>query len=194
MKNKFKYDLCIVGGLGRVGLPLGILFAHKGLKVCLNDINEEVAKTVLKGELPYIEYGAESLLKETLDNGNLTVSLDPKCIADAEYVVITIGTPVDEYLNPKTRQFLEFIQGIKSYLDPSQVIIIRSSIFPRTCQQIMNVLGVDEDWHLAYCPERIVQGYAVQELGNLPQIVAGLSDNAIEKWKFGKLRKLQKHY
>ena len=184
MKNKYNYDITIIGGLGHVGLPLGVVFASKGFKVCLNDINEEVAKTVLKGELPYIEYGAESLLKETLDNGNLTVSLDPKCIADAEYVVITIGTPVDEYLNPKTRQFLEFIQSIKSYLDPSQVIIIRSSIFPRTCQQIMNVLGVDEDWQLAYCPERIVQGYAVQELGNLPQIVAGFSDNAIEKASF----------
>ena len=41
MKNKFNYDVCIVGGLGRVGLPLGILFASKGLNVCLNDINKK---------------------------------------------------------------------------------------------------------------------------------------------------------
>jgi len=177
---KFKYDITIVGGLGHVGLPLGIVFASKGLKVCLNDINEEVAKTVLNGSLPYVEYGAESLLKDSLGNGNLTVSLNPKCIADAKYVIIAIGTPVDEYLNPKTRQFLEFIKDIKKYLNPSQIIIVRSSVFPRMCNQIMNVLGHDKGWHLAYCPERIVQGYAVQELGNLPQVVAGFTDHAIE--------------
>jgi len=176
-----KYDICIIGGLGHVGLPLGIVFASKGLKVCLNDINEEVAKTVQSGELPYVEYGAKPLLKKALANGNLTVSLNPECTSDAKYVIIAIGTPVDEYLNPKTRQFLEFVEDIKQYLDPSQIIIVRSSVFPRTCKQIMNVLGDEQEWHLAYCPERIVQGYAVQELEKLPQIVAGFSEHAIEE-------------
>ena len=113
---KFERDVVIIGGLGHVGIPLGIVLASKGLKVCLNDINEEVAEKVRKGELPYVEYGAEPLLKETLVNGNLTVSLNPECISDAKYVIIAIGTPVDEYLNPKTRQFLEFIEDIKKYL------------------------------------------------------------------------------
>jgi UDP-N-acetyl-D-mannosaminuronic acid dehydrogenase len=174
------FDVCIIGGLGHVGLPLGIVFASKGLKVCLNDINKEVAKKVLNGELPYIEYGAEPILKETLANSNLTVSIEPQCIAEAKYVIIAIGTPVDEYLNPKTREFLEFIENIKQYLDFSQIIIVRSSVYPRTCKKIINLLGEGE-WHLAYCPERIVQGYAVQELNKLPQIVAGFSDYAIDK-------------
>ena len=120
-------------------------------------------------------------MKEGLTSGNLIVSLKSECVSDAKYVIITIGTPVDEYLNPKYRQFLEFIEDIKQYLEPSQIIIVRSSVFPRTCKQIMNVLGNDQEWHLAYCPERIVQGYAVQELEKLPQIVAGFSDYAIEK-------------
>ena len=177
---KFERDVVIIGGLGHVGIPLGIVLASKGLKVCLNDINEEVAEKVRKGELPYVEYGAEPLLKKALANGNLTVSLNPECISNAKYVIIAIGTPVDEYLNPKTRQFLEFIEDIKKYLNPDQVIIVRSSIYPRICKQIMNVLGNELDWHLAYCPERIVQGYAVQELEKLPQIVSGFSDRAIE--------------
>ena len=178
---KFERDVVIIGGLGHVGIPLGIVLASKGLKVCLNDINEEVAEKVRKGELPYVEYGAEPLLKKALANGNLTVSLNPECISDAKHVIIAIGTPVDEYLNPKTRQFLEFIEDIKKYLNPDQVIIVRSSIYPRICKQIMNVLGNELDWHLAYCPERIVQGYAVQELEKLPQIVSGFSDRAIEQ-------------
>ena len=149
--------------------------------VCLNDINKDVAKIVNKGEMPYVEYGAEPLLKETLKNGRLVVSLEPQCISDAKYVMIAIGTPVDEYLNPKTRQFLEFIKDIKKYLDPSQVIIVRSSVFPQTLDQILSILGNDNKWHLAYCPERIVQGFAVQELEALPQIVSGFSDYAIEQ-------------
>ena len=181
MKNSFKYDVVIIGGLGHIGLPLGIVFASKGLNVCLNDINKNVAKIVNKGEMPYVEYGAEPLLKETLKNGKLVISLDPKCISDAKYVIIAIGTPVDEYLNPKTRQFLEFIKDIKKYLDPSQVIIVRSSVFPQTLDQILSILGNDNKWHLAYCPERIVQGFAVQELEALPQIVSGFSDYAIEQ-------------
>ena len=181
MKNSFKYDVVIIGGLGHIGLPLGIVFASKGLNVCLNDINKNVAKIVNKGEMPYVEYGAEPLLKETLKNGRLVVSLEPQCISDAKYVMIAIGTPVDEYLNPKTRQFLEFIKDIKQYLDPSQVIIVRSSVFPQTLDQILSILGNDNKWHLAYCPERIVQGFAVQELEALPQIVSGFSDYAIEQ-------------
>ena len=181
MNNSFKHDVVIIGGLGHIGLPLGIVFASKGLKVCLNDINNDVAKIVNKGEMPYVEYGAEPILKEVLANGKLVISLNPNCISDAKYVIIAIGTPVDEYLNPKTRQFLEFIKNIKQYLSPNQVIIVRSSVFPQSLHQIMSILGSGENWHLAYCPERIVQGFAVRELETLPQIVSGFTDYAIEQ-------------
>lgn len=179
--EKNRSDVVIIGGLGHVGLPLGIVFASKGLKVFLNDINEESAEKVRRGQMPFIEYGSEPLLIEMITNGNLVVSLDPESISGAKYVIIAIGTPVDEYLNPKTRQFLEFIQSIKKYLAPSQVIIIRSSVFPNTCKQILKELGNDLEWHVAYCPERIVQGYAVQELEKLPQIVSGFTKKAVDE-------------
>lgn len=172
-----KYDICIVGGLGHVGLPLGIVFADKGLNVVLNDINAEAAKKVESGELPFVEYGAEPLLKKAIKNGTLSVSLGQKTISEARYVIIALGTPVDEYLNPKARQFLEFFEHIKHFLSPNQTIIIRSTVYPNTCEQILNCIG--KDHHIAYCPERIVQGYSVEELTKLPQIVSGLSDRAI---------------
>ena len=83
----YKYDVCIVGGLGHIGLPLGIVFASKGLKVCLQDINAESAKIVSNGSLPFVEYGAEPLLKESLENGNLSISLDPNAISEAKNMV-----------------------------------------------------------------------------------------------------------
>ena len=180
MRSK-EYDICVIGGLGHVGLPLGIVFASKGLRVCLQDINEESAEVLRQGRMPFVEYGAEPILKEVLSSGKLTISLEPESVSMAKYVIIAIGTPVDEYLNPKTRQFLEFIHDIRKYLDPTQIIIIRSSVFPHTCRQIVTELRDDQEWHLAYCPERIVQGYAVQELEKLPQIVAGVTEKAVEE-------------
>ncbi|MBN4049081.1 nucleotide sugar dehydrogenase [archaeon AH-315-M20] len=179
-KTDDKFDVAIVGGLGHVGLPLGIAFADKGLNVCLCDIDKEKAEIVEKGKMPFIEYGAEPILKKVIENRKLIVSLDQSSVSQAKHVVIAIGTPVDEYLNPKTRVFLEFFEDLKKHLNPKQTIIIRSTVYPHTCQQILNLLG-EGGWKIAYCPERIVQGYAIKELKDLPQVVAGLSDEAVEE-------------
>lgn len=173
------FDIVIVGGLGHVGLPLGLAFADKGMKVCLYDVDPKKAEAVRKGVMPFIEYGAEPILKDVLKKGNLEISLDIKSISKARNVIVAIGTPVDEYLNPKTRIFLEFFAKLKEYLHQDQLIVIRSTVYPRTCQQVFNLLGGD-GWNIAYCPERIVQGYAIKELKELPQIVAGLSEKAVD--------------
>ena len=176
--SNFFYDLIIIGGLGHVGLPLGIVFAEKGVRVCLYDINQKVGEIVKKGKMPFIEYGAEELLKKVLNEGTLKISYDPNDISKAKFVIVTIGTPVDEHLNPQTRVFLEFFEGIKKHLSPSQTIIIRSTVYPNTCEQLLRILG-KEAWQVAYCPERITEGYAIKELKELPQIIAGLSEEAI---------------
>lgn len=176
----FDFDIVIAGGLGHVGLPLGLVFADKGLKVCLYDIDQKKAEIVKQGIMPFIEYDAEPILKKVLKNGNLILSGNINSVSKAKYVIIAVGTPVDEYLNPKTRAFLEFFKKLKPCLHNSQTIIIRSTVYPHTCQQVLNLLGNDGTWHIAYCPERIVQGYAIRELNELPQIVAGLSQKAVE--------------
>lgn len=176
-----KYDLVIIGGLGHVGLPLGLAFAEKGLKVCLYDVDKNKGEMVRRGKMPFIEYGAQEILKKVLNEKKLSVSFNIKDISKAKYVVVTIGTPVDEHLTPKTRVFLEFFISIRKYLKPNQVIIIRSTIYPNTCKQLMRMLENSKKWHIAYCPERITEGYAISELKELPQIIAGLSDYAVDE-------------
>lgn len=178
--TKNLFDVVIVGGLGHVGLPLGLLFAYKGLKVCLYDVDSNRAELLRKGQMPFIEYGAEPLLKKVLNNKNLEISLDIHDVSKGRYVIIAIGTPVDEYLNPKTRVFLEFVAQLKQYLHKDQTIIVRSTVYPHTCQQLLRILGENEGWHISYCPERIAQGYAIKELVELPQIIAGMTDKALE--------------
>jgi UDP-N-acetyl-D-mannosaminuronic acid dehydrogenase len=178
-KKKSNFDIVIVGGLGHVGLPLGLVFADKGFRVCLYDVDEHKARDLRQGVMPFLEYGAEPLLKKVLKNGDLEISLTDSVISKAQFIIIAIGTPVDEYLNPRTRVFLESFEKIKKHLHHGQTIIIRSSVFPNTCEQMMKLLGGCR-WKIAYCPERIVQGHAVTELALLPQIVAGMSDEAYE--------------
>ena len=177
-----QFDIAIVGGLGHVGLPLGITFAQSGLNVCLYDISKESAELVRQGNMPFLEYGADPILKEVLQKKKLAVSTDASDLSKARYIVIAIGTPVDEYLNPKTRQFLEIIAGLRKHIDKSQTIMIRSTVYPNTCKQVLNLLSDNgkETWHVAYCPERIIQGHAIKELRELPQLIAGFSDEAIK--------------
>lgn len=172
--KNIKYDVVIIGGLGHVGLPLGLVFANKGLRVCLHDKNTEVAELVKKGQMPFVEYGAAAILKRLNKKGDvLSISSDIRDVSLAKHVIVAIGTPVDEYLNPNVRVFLEFFQTLKKHLRKNQTIIIRSTIYPRTCQQVMKILG--GNIQLAYCPERIAQGHAIKELKELPQLIAGVT-------------------
>lgn len=177
------YDVCIIGGLGHVGLPLGITFADKGLKVCLHDLDDKTGASVMNGKMPFVEYGASEILKKVLKEKNLSYSSNPNSISMAKFVVITIGTPIDEFMNPKIGKFLEFIKNIKKYIDSSQTLIVRSSVAPGTCEQALKIIGSKSKWKIAYCPERIVQGYAIKELSKLPQIVSGFSKQAEDSAK-----------
>lgn len=178
--TEFEYDVCIVGGAGHVGLPLGIVLADRGQRVILHDVNKQAINIVENGKMPFIEYGAEPILNRVIGK-TLFLSDDIESISRARFVVIAIGTPVDEYLNPKLRSLLDIFAKFHPYLNNQQIIIIRSTVYPRTCAQIlqlMNKMG-GGPWDIAYCPERIVQGYAVQELATLPQLVSGLSERAL---------------
>jgi UDP-N-acetyl-D-mannosaminuronic acid dehydrogenase len=176
----FPNDICIVGGAGHVGLPLGLAFADRGQRVLLYDLDSETLDTIREGKLPFIEYDAEPILRRVL-NKTLFLTSNIMDVASAGFIVVAIGTPVDEYLNPKLKSLLELFDTLRPYLDPVQTIIIRSTVYPHTCQQISNRLNMNGNgpWHIAYCPERIAQGYALRELKELPQLVAGLTDKAL---------------
>lgn len=172
-------DVVIIGGFGHVGLPLGIVLADAGFHVRLLDIDTAKRKTIEEGKMPFIEYGAEPILQRVIHK-TLHVCDSIEEVKDTRMIIITIGTPVDEYLSPKTRLLFQVADDIRPYLDSSQCVILRSTVFPGTSQALHDHwarAGIDVN--LAYCPERIVQGYAVQELRELPQVISGTTPAAI---------------
>jgi UDP-N-acetyl-D-mannosaminuronic acid dehydrogenase len=173
----FKHQVCVVGGCGHVGLPLAITFADCGIRTAIYDINEKALTRVARGEMPFLERGAAPKLKKTLKNKKLLVSDDPRVISDSEHIII-IGTPIDEFLNPRLQDIHRTLKELQKYLRGGQTIILRSTIYPGTTRLVKNLVK-NKNIKVAFAPERVAQGYAMEELKALPQIVSGV-DRASE--------------
>ncbi len=174
-----KVDICVVGGAGHVGLPLALVFASKGLRVLIYDINENTLETIHQGIVPFMEHGAEPLLKQALERDLLYLSSDPADIAKAATVIITIGTPVDEFLNPVLKLIRDCMDDLLPYLSSGQLIILRSTVYPGTTDWLHKYFQSNgKDVKLAFCPERVVQGHSIEELQHLPQIISGTTPQA----------------
>jgi UDP-N-acetyl-D-mannosaminuronic acid dehydrogenase len=175
------YDVTIVGGLGHVGLPLGISLAHAGKKVMLYDINQKTIDIVSQGKMPFMEEDAEDVLENVL-NKNLFISSDKKVISDSYFIVIVIGTPVDEHLNPRFTVFKEFFNEIIDEIKDDQHIILRSTVFPGTTEKIKEYLqSRGKLTKISFCPERIAEGKAMEELKSLPQIIASFDNDSVKE-------------
>jgi UDP-N-acetyl-D-mannosaminuronic acid dehydrogenase len=175
-------DLTVVGGAGHVGIPLVLAFAAQGLAVNVNDINEENLATLEAGRLPFIEYGAQDLLTKALRDKRLFFTSKPSEISTKGPVIVTIGTPVDEFLNPERRIVQDCIDALVPHMRDGQLLVLRSTLYPGTTDWIDDHLRRHgRKLKVAFCPERIVQGYGIEELGRMPQIVSGTSRAAEEE-------------
>ena len=112
-------DLAIIGGCGHVGLPLGLAFADRGLRVELIDIDAHAVELVNGGRLPFTEPGAQEVLTRVRAGGLLEATTDPSPISQAETVVVVIGTPIDEHLNPDLHAVHAPIEEIATQLVPT---------------------------------------------------------------------------
>src|SRR5579859_1263387 len=129
-------DLTVVGGAGHVGIPLVLSFASKGLIVNVNDLNLDNLAALKSGRLPFIEYGADDLLSAALRDKKLVFSNTPDAVSKSGPVIVTIGTPVDEFLNPERHVILDCIDSLLPYLSDGQLLVLRSTIYPGTTEAV----------------------------------------------------------
>ena len=177
----FNYDVCVIGGCGRVGLPLSIAFADKGLKVVVYDTDRQKLKMITDGIMPFKEEGCGAKLKKVIKS-NLTPTDDPNLISQSKFLIVTIGTPVEEHLNPRYTEIFHFFDSISPYLVDGHHIILRSTVYPGTTRRLHNLFSKNHvKVKLAFCPERIAEGKALHELESLPQIISGFDEKTIEE-------------
>jgi UDP-N-acetyl-D-mannosaminuronic acid dehydrogenase len=180
--DQFDRDVVVIGGCGHVGLPLAIAFADRGARVGIYDVSEAAVATVNSGTLPFDEPGAAEVLRRVVADGRLQASADPAIVGSAENVVVVIGTPVDEHLNPNQQAIPRALSGCAPYLRDGQLLVLRSTVFPGVTALVEKmVTGLGVGIEVAFCPERIAEGKAMTELFELPQIVSARSPKGIER-------------
>ena len=171
--------ITVVGGCGHVGLPLAIALAsHHSVRIF--DIDKAAVERVRRGEMPFRDAGADQGLREALGRG-LVVSDSPSSLDGAEVLVVVIGTPVDEHLNPTFAVFDTLLSQLAEYMRDGQTLVLRSTVYPGTserAQQMLRERGLDVE--VAFCPERVAEGVALEEIRKLPQIVSGFSPRGVE--------------
>jgi UDP-N-acetyl-D-mannosaminuronic acid dehydrogenase len=181
-QERFPADVVLIGGCGHVGLPLGIALADRGASVLLYDTSESAVKLVNDAVMPFQEPGAEPMLERAVAAGRLRAGTDPAMVGQAESVIVVLGTPVDEHLNPDPRAIPVALGLCGEYLVDGQLLVLRSTVYPGVTvlvERLMAKLGVDVD--VAFCPERIAEGHAMEELFSLPQIVGCRTERGRER-------------
>lgn len=168
----FPRDVAIIGGAGHVGFPLALTFANRGLRTVIYDINKKALVRIREGVVPFFEEGAEPILRDVLARGTLEVGDSPEAIRDCRFLVLVVGTPIDEHLNPNFTGIHRALDGCLPHLRPGQTLILRSTVFPGITDHVQRYLrqrGID--LNVAFCPERVAQGYGLKEFLELPQII-----------------------
>jgi UDP-N-acetyl-D-mannosaminuronic acid dehydrogenase len=175
-------DVVVLGGGGHVGLPLSLAFAQAGLRVGIYDTNQQTLDRIAGGEMPFLETGADALLRELLPTGRLAFGAGGEMIERTMALVVVIGTPVDEFLGPSMTIFERAVDQIAPHIRDGALVALRSTVYPGTTGYVAQHL-VDRGCHVdvAFCPERIAEGKALEELYSLPQIIGADSDRAAER-------------
>lgn len=182
-ENKYFDRKVSVIGIGRVGLPLALYLAERGFTVYGIDIKEEIVTSCKRGKIPFYEKGMQESLERHLNKGFYPVN-DYEHLKDTRTIILTIGTPVDEHLNPVFSYLEDALAKLIPHLDVGHLLILRSTVSPGTTQHLKRMIEkmtdfkVGTDMYLAFCPERIAEGNSLEELPDIPQIVGGVDEKS----------------
>jgi UDP-N-acetyl-D-mannosaminuronic acid dehydrogenase len=175
-------DVVVVGGCGHVGLPLALSLAESGYKVGIDDIDTAKIEQVRSGSVPFLENGAEELLRKLLPTGRLELAANPSMLQRTSIVILVIGTPIDEFMNPSVRIFDRVVDDLIPHLRDGSLVVLRSTVYPSTTESVerrLRAAGINAE--VVFCPERIAEGHALEEIRSLPQLVGASTDSAFEK-------------
>lgn len=164
-----------------MGLPFGMVLADHGMSVVLLDVDKAKVASINQGQMPFLENGAEVLLPKLIGK-SLSATTDPECLRIADVVISVIGTPVDEHLNPTVSALYRSLDDLIEYVPDGALLVLRSTLYPGVTRLILDRIEERKrEIHVAFCPERIAEGRAIEELTSLPQIISAFEPVALAK-------------
>lgn len=170
------YKVAIIG-FGYIGSVIGSVLADKGVRVKGIEQNQRIIDAVAHAETPFSEPGLDALIKSTTASGNLTVSRDMETIKDCNVFVVTVGTPLSENFDPDISQISQAVQSITPYITDDSIVIIKSTVPPFTTRDVVYpILKKTANVKLAFSPERLAEGRAIEEFRTIPIVVGGVDE------------------
>jgi UDP-N-acetyl-D-mannosaminuronic acid dehydrogenase len=175
--------LCVVG-LGYIGLPTSAVFADHGHDVIGVDVNEHVVKVINNGSIHIEEEGLGTIVKKVVNSGRLRASTTPE---KADIFIIAVPTPVHSDFSANIDYVKSAVESILPYLEKGNVVIVESTIPPRTIDDVVVPIirdagfDVENDIFVAHCPERVIPGKILHEIIHNTRIVGGYTKKATEK-------------
>ncbi|TMK97726.1 MAG: nucleotide sugar dehydrogenase [Actinobacteria bacterium] len=172
-------DVSVVG-LGRVGLPLALSLADRGLEVLGIDGDPARLEAVREGRMPFAETGAQELLDRVRAGGRMSLCERVADGARARHIVITLGTPSFSHIEIDMRDIRSALDDLLGVLAQGHCLILRSTIAPGTTDFVAGYLAkhrgfqIGEEVFVAHAPERIAAGRFLEEIDTLPCIIGGV--------------------
>jgi UDP-N-acetyl-D-mannosaminuronic acid dehydrogenase len=173
-----------VVGLGRVGLPLALSFADRGLLVIGVERVPSVLESLEAGRMPFHETGTQELLERVLESGRFERTSHVQDAAGADHIVLTLGTPAHIHIEIDVSQIRHAIDDLLPVLREGQSLILRSTVAPGTTEWVAGYIeqrrgfAVGEDLFVSHVPERIAENRFLEEIATLPCIVGGVGEGS----------------
>lgn len=185
--DKLRLKTARVGvvGLGYVGLPLAVEFAHAGFHVTGLDIDERKVDKLNRGE-SYIQDIPTSVLKPLVESGKLDATIDFSKIQELDTINICVPTPLSKAKDPDMTYVNSAVQSISENFGPGKLVILESTTYPGTTEELVlpkleqGGLTVGEDFFLCFSPERVDPGNKQFQTRNIPKVVGGHTPNCTE--------------
>lgn len=167
-------------GLGYVGLPLAVEFGMAGFTVLGIDLNGEKVSQLANGQ-SYVKDVPSSQIAELVEKLRFNATTQFDALAESDIVIICVPTPLSKTKEPDISYILAAAEAIKTHLHAGQLIMLESTTYPGTTDEVLlpifeeTGLKIDQDFFLAFSPERVDPGNPQFHTGNIPKVVGGVT-------------------
>ena len=173
-----------VVGLGRIGLPLALSFADRGLPTVGVERQGAVLEQLSAGRMPFSETGTQDLLERVIARGGLEPTRVVQDAARAEHIVLTLHTPSHVHIEIDISHLRRVIDDLLPVLREGHSLILRSTVAPGTTDWVAGYIEqrrgfrVGEDIFVSHVPERIAENHFLEEIATLPCIIGGVGESS----------------
>ena len=175
-------SVCVVG-LGYIGLPTASLLGSRGYSVHGVDVSQRVVETINRGEIHIVEPDLDEIVRGAVAAGRLVAGLEP---VEADVFILAVPTPATDDKVPDLSAVERATRAILPFLRPGNLVILESTSPVGTTEGLVAKLLAETgyvpgaDFHVAYCPERVLPGRILAELIENDRIVGGITDASTE--------------